>query len=329
MVLFSRKPQFTRERRAAMQEQTTRYAWMNGEFIPWEDAKVHVTSACVRFGSRVFEGMRAYWNDSREELYLFKMEQHLRRLSQSMKIMRMSPPYSESELEEACVELLARNNYRQDVHLGPAVYFGMGQEYWSYKPGTIDIGAYIVAGPRKSQLGSGTGIDVCVSSWTRISDRDVPPRIKIAANYQNGRLAAVQAAEDGYDDAILLNERGKVAEGPGSCVFLVRDGTAITPPVTAGILESITRATLIQLLQDELSVPVIEREVDRTELYIADEVFFCGSALEVTPILSVDKYVLGNGKVGDLTAQLQHVYEQVIRGNNPTYADWVLPVYGS
>ena len=312
-----------------MQEQTTRYAWMNGEFIPCDEAKVHVSSSCVTTASRVFEGMRAYWNEAHEQLYIFKSPDHLRRLYQSAKIMRMAPPYAPSQLESAYVELLARNEYREDAHFMPSIYLGIGQEFMSYTPDAIDTGMYITSGTRKSQLASGTGINVCVSSWTRISDRDMPPRIKIAANYQNGRLAHVQAREDAYDDAILLNERGKVAEAPGACVFLLRDGTAITPPVTAGILESITRATMIQLLQDELSVPVIEREVDRTELYIADEVFFCGSALEVTPILSVDKYVVGNGKVGDLTAQLQHVYEQVIRGNNPTYADWVLPVYGS
>ena len=312
-----------------MKKRTMTYAWMNGEFIPWDEAKVHVSSSCVTLASRIFEGMRAYWNDSHEQLYIFKSPDHLRRLYQSAKIMRMSPPYAAAQLESAYVELLMRNNYREDAHFMPSIYLGIGQDFMSYTPDTIDTGMYITSAPRKSQLGSGTGINVCVSSWTRISDRDMPPRIKVAANYQNGRLAHVQAREDGYDDAILLNERGKMAEGPGACVFLIRHGTAITPPVTAGILESITRATLIQLLQDELSVPVIEREVDRTELYIADEVFFCGSALEVTPILSVDRYVVGNGKVGDLTAKLQHVYDQVIRGNNPTYADWLLPVYGA
>lgn len=155
----------------------------------------------------------------------------------------------------------------------------------------------------------------------------MPSRIKIPANYQNGRLAAVQAGEDGYDDAILLNERGKVAEGPGACVFLVRDEIAITPPITTGVLESITRATVIQFLEKELSVQVHEREVDRTELYITDEVFFCGSALDITPILSVDRYVVGDGKIGDLTARIQHIYEQVIRGEDPRCAEWLLPVY--
>jgi branched-chain amino acid aminotransferase len=257
------------------------------------------------------------------------MEDHLRRLSQSMKMMRMTLDYPLDDIREACVRLLSKNSLREDVHLTPTVYFGVGQGFFSYKPGTVDVGAYVFAGPRKSILGTGQGIHVCVSSCTRISDRDIPPRIKAAANYQNGRLATVQAAEDGYDSAILLNELGKVAEGPGACVFLVRDGTALTPPVTGGILESITRATLIELFQKEMSVPVVEREVDRTELYIADEVFMCGSAFEVLPVFSVDRYQVGDGKVGPLTARLQTEYENVIRGKNPKYSDWVLPVYGS
>jgi len=305
------------------------YIWMNGEFIPWEEAKLHVTTAAVQTGSRVFEGMRAYWNDSQEQLYIFKMEEHLRRLAQSMKMMRMNLDFSLQEIRQALVDVLVKNDLREDVHLSPSVYFGVGQSFFSYKPGTVDVGVYVLAQPRQSILGTGRGIHVCVSSWTRISDRDVPPRLKASANYQNGRLAAVQAAEDGYDDAILLNELGKVAEAPAACVFLVRDGTALTPPVTGGILESITRTTLIQLLEEQMSVSVVEREVDRTELYIAEEVFMCGSAFEVTPVFSVDRYQVGDGKVGPLTARLQTEYENVIRGKNPKYSGWVLPVYGS
>jgi branched-chain amino acid aminotransferase len=315
------------QRRGEMVEEKPEYAWMNGEFIPWGEARLHVTTDAVRFGSSVFEGMRGYWNESEGQLYLFRMEEHLKRLSQSMKMMRMTLPYLLSEIRDACVGVLAKNNLREDVHLTPTAYFGTGEAFFSYKPGTIDVGAYVFAGPRKSILGTGEGIDVCVSSWMRISDRDIPPRIKAGANYQNGRLATVQAVEDGYDTALLLNERGKVAEGPGACVFLVRDGTMFTPPVTAGILESITRATLIQLLREEMSVTTVEREIDRTELYIADEVFMCGSAFEVYPVFSVDRYPVGKGTVGPLTSQLQTQYDNVVRGKNPRYSSWLLPVY--
>jgi branched-chain amino acid aminotransferase len=311
-----------------MTRENPEYAWMNGDYVKWDEAKLHVTTDALRFGSSVFEGMRGYWNESQGQLYIFRMKDHHRRLSQSMKMMRMTLGYSPEDIGEACVGVLIKNGLREDVHLTPTVYFGVGQGFFSYKPDTIDVGAHVFAGPRKSILGTGKGIHVCVSSWTRISDRDIPPRIKAAANYQNGRLATVQAVEDGYDSAILLNEMGKVAEGPGACVFLVRDGAALTPPVTGGILESITRATLIELLRKEMSVPVVERELDRTELYIADEVFFCGSAYEVMPIFSVDRYEVGEGKIGPLTARLQTEYENAIRGKNPGYADWLLPVYG-
>jgi branched-chain amino acid aminotransferase len=310
-----------------MTSQHTTYIWMNGEYIPWDDARLHVATDAVHFGSSVFEGLRGYWNESEEQLYIFRMEDHLRRLSQSMKMMRMTSEYSLEDIREACVDLVAKNGLREDVHLTATVYFGVGDSFFSYRPGTVEVGAYVFTRPRKSILGTGKGIHVCVSSWTRISDRDMPPRIKAAANYQNGRLATVQAAEDGYDSALLLNELGKVAEAPGACVFLVRDGKALTPPVTGGILESITRVTLIDLFREEMSVPVVEREVDRTELYIADEVFMCGSAFEVLPVFSVDRYQVGDGKIGPLTSRLQAEYESVIRGKSPDYAHWLVPVY--
>jgi branched-chain amino acid aminotransferase len=304
-----------------------KYIWMNGEYVPWEDAKIHVATEAVGFGSSVFEGLRAYWNDEEEQLYVFRLEEHLERLGQSMRMMRMTFERSLDEIGEVCVELLVKNELREDVHIRPTVYFGLSKKFFAHKPDLVDVGAYVLAGPRKSTLGIDYGIHASVSSWTRISDRDMPPRIKAAANYQNGRLANAQAVEDGYDGAILLNELGKVAEGPGACVFLVRDGTAITPPVTGGILESITRTTLIQLFRDEMSVPVVEREVDRTELYIADEVFYCGSAFEITPIFSVDKFQVGEGQVGPLTAQLQTEYDTVIRGKNSKHRNWLSPVY--
>jgi branched-chain amino acid aminotransferase len=312
-----------------MHGEEVKYAWMDGEFVPWEDAKVHAATSCVTEGSSVFEGIRAYWNPSQGQLYLFKMREHLARLYQSAGVMRMSPEYTAEQLEAVCLELLTKNQYRTDVHVRPTAYFGMGQHIFAYTPETIDTGMFVLAVPRKSRLGSRSGIQVCVSSWTRISDRDLPPRIKINANYHNGRLAAVQAAVDGYDSAILLDDRGKVAEGPVACVFIVRDGVAITPPVTSGILESITRSTVMELLEKELSVRVVEREVDRTELYLADEVFFCGTAAEITPIVSVDRFPVGQGGIGQVTGRLVGLYESMVRGEDSRYKSALLPVYAS
>ena len=303
------------------------FAWMNGEIIPWDDAKIHVATQAITRGSSVFEGIRAYWNESAEQLHLFRNGEHLRRLYQSSKIMRMSPQYGSDELEDAYVELLRRNETREDVALRPVIYFGIGEGLFSYKPDTIDTGMWVVAQSSPSKLDQDLGIHVSVSSWTKLSDNSMPPRIKIHANYQNSRLAHVQARVDGYDSTILLNEREKVAEGPGACVFMIRDEVAITPPVTSGILESITRVTLLQLLEERLSIKVVEREVDRTELYIADEVFFCGTAYEITPIHSVDRYPVGEGETGPLTRALRKAFRKVVLGDDPEYKDWLLPVY--
>jgi branched-chain amino acid aminotransferase len=310
-----------------MKVKGAKFAWMDGQFVPWDEAKVHVASSCVIEGSSVFEGIRAYWNPSQGQLYLFKTKEHLQRLYQSASMMRMTPQYTAAELESAIVELMSKNGYREDVHIRPAFYFGQGPRIFAYGPDEIETGAAITAVPRKSRLGTGTGLHVCVSSWTRISDRDFPPRIKISANYHNGRLAAVQADVNGYDGAILLDERGKVAEGPVACVFLVRDGIAITPPVTSGILESITRSTVMELLERGLSIPVVEREVDRTELYIAEEAFFCGTAMEIVPIISVDRYPMGEGRIGPITASVEREYERMVRGEESRYEDTLLPVY--
>ena len=303
------------------------FAWMNGEIIPWDDAKIHVATNAITRGSSVFEGIRAYWNESEEQLNLFRNAEHLRRLYQSSKIMRMSPEYGQDDIESAYVELLRRNETREDVALRPVIYFGIGDGLFSYKPDAIDTGMWVVASSSPSKLDQDLGLHVSVSSWTKLSDNTMPPRIKIHANYQNSRLAHVQARVDGYDSTILLNERATVAEGPGACVFIFRDGVASTTPVTSGILESITRVTLIQLLEERLSTKVVEREIDRTELYIADEVFFCGTAYEITPIHSVDRYPVGEGETGPLTQSLRELFRKVVLGDEPDYKNWLLPVY--
>jgi len=304
-----------------------RYAWMNGKVIPWAECVVHGRSAGGFMGSNVFEGVRAYWNARLGELFVFKHEEHLQRLGRSMKTVRLDVPYALADIGQGALDLLRANEFRQDVHFVPVVYFGMGAHNFNTLGPTVDNGVYITAVPWPQPPALTSGVAACVASWRRISDDTVPPRLKAGANYQNSRLAQTEAKVNGYDTAIILNHRGTVAEGPGACVMMVRDGKLITPPVTAGILESITRTTLMDLAARELAVEVVEREIDRTELYAADEVFMCGSGLEVLPITSVDRLPVGAGARGPLTQRLQDVYFAAARGERPAYRSWLTPVY--
>lgn len=305
---------------------TPRYAWLDGEFMPWDGAKIHIRTECVMRGANVFEGVRGYWSSRHSELYVFKLPEHMARLQQSMKVLRMQLPYSLDVIAEASMELLRRCELREDLHFRPTVYFGAGEDFGT-DPSKIFVGAFITAVPRPQKPTLDHGIHAQISSWQRINDHAMPPRVKAGANYLNSRLAQVQARVDGYDSAILLNERGKVSETPGSCVMMVRGARVTTPAVTDNILESITRETLIQLCQDELGIAVEQRDVDRTELYVADEMFECGSGHEVTPIVSVDRYPVGDGQKGPVSRRIQELYFAVVRGEMPKYRHWLRRTY--
>jgi branched-chain amino acid aminotransferase len=303
------------------------YAWMNGKVIPWDQCVVHGRSAGGFMGSNVFEGIRAYWNAQQGELFVFKHEEHLQRLARSMKIARLEVPYTLRDIEQGAMDLLRANEFREDSHFVPVAFFGMGAHNFNTLGPTVDNGVYITAVPWPQPAALWNGVAACVASWRRISDDSVPPRLKAGANYQNSRLAQTEAKVNGYDTAIILNHRGTVAEGPGACLMMVRDAKLVTPPVTAGILESITRSTLMELAARELRVDVVEREIDRTELYVADEVFMCGSGLEVLPITSVDRITIGGGARGPLTMRIQDVYFAAARGELSAYRHWLTPVY--
>jgi branched-chain amino acid aminotransferase len=302
------------------------YIWMNGEYVEWLEATIHVHTPAVLTGANVFEGLRAYANPDERQVYIFRLQEHLVRLWQSMKIMRMTSPFSQEELAAACVGIVARNGFREDVQIRPTVYFGEGGLY-AFTPDKISTGAFITSTPRRCTLDDEKGIACCVSAWRRLGDNVMPPRVKAGANYHQSRLVNVQAAVDGYDGAIILNDRDKVAERPRAYVVIVREGRPILPPITAGVLESITRNTLVELIAAEMNLETLEREVDRTELYLADEVFFCGSAWEITPITSVDRYPVGDGAIGPLTRRVRQFYQNVIRGRVAKYKHWLTPVY--
>lgn len=299
------------------------FVWMDGKIIPYDQATIHVMSPAARYGTSVFEGLRAYWNEQKEELYAFRLGLHYQRLFESAKMMRLKVDYSKEDCERLFLELLRKNHFKENIHARHVIYVGGSGPYSAREP----VGMFIVALARPSGKDVEKGIHCAVSSWFRIGDNSMPPRIKAGSNYQNGRLADLQAKEDGYDRSIMLNSNGKVSEGGGACLFMVRRGVVVTPPVTAGILESVTRATLIELFTEEMKLKVQERDIDRTELYVAEEAFFCGSGAEILPIISVDRLPVGAGIPGPITKAVQEAYFAVVRGQKARYMDWLSPAY--
>ena len=296
------------------------YLWLTGKLVPWEDATVHITMVGWPAIGAVFEGIRAYWNEDKQELYVFRLDDHLRRFGLSMKMMRMAPNLSLGEIHDGLCELLRANQVREDAYCQPLAF--TGGQVWGSRAGANQVPEILITTrPSSSGLLSGRTSTAGVSSWTRISDNVLPPRIKALPNYANSRLASAEAQRGGYDQPIFLNTAGKVSEGPGSCLFMVRDGVVVTPPITASILESITRDAVIQLCRD-LDVPVQEREMDRTELYICDEVFFCGTAMEIHPVVQVDGYQVGSGEAGPVVTRLEKLFHDVVRGIDARYPQW-------
>ena len=295
--------------------------WMNGKLVPQAEAVLPVNSAAVFYATNVFEGLRAYWNAADGELYAFRLAEHFARFRESMKMMRFTVPYSDADLYEAVREALRGNDVQEDVHMHLVAYVG-GAGLDSTSP----TGMYINP-RRRGRITDGAGLRCCVTSWQRTSDNAIPIRLKSGSNYQNGRLATLQAKADGYDAPIFLNQHGTVAEGSGATFFMVRRGQLITPPLTSDILESITRTTLLDTLAPALGIEVVERHIARTELYVADEAFFCGSGYEITPILSVDRFNLGSGAVGPVTQRLLTSYMDVVRGVDKRFPEWRTPIY--
>ncbi len=292
--------------------------YFNGDFVPWADATIHVYSPAVKYGAGVFEGIRGYWSDADKQMYVFRVADHLQRLEYSQKMMRFERIITAAEITGPLQELIRRNSFRESIHIRPTVYVdGTGE---SAAQGPIET--FIVAIPRGTPEHVHTGCRVQVSSWQRSSDLAMPSRVKANANYNNARFAAIQAKVDGYDTALMLNARGQVSEGPGMCIFIVRGGVPSTPSVTSNILESITRATLIDLLQDKLGLASVEREIDRSELYDAEEAFFCGTLWEITPITEFDGIPVGDGTIGPVTKKLQRAYFDLVMGVVPDPHGW-------
>jgi branched-chain amino acid aminotransferase len=293
--------------------------WWDGKLTAWADATIHVTQIGPASVSSVFEGIRAYTNPLTNALSVFQLDAHLKRFLQSIRLVRLECDYSLQDLHDAIVALVRANKPDTDVYIRPFAY----AESRTFGSAT-NTRAHVVIHVTdwESKLKSDVVSHAAVSSWARLTDNQMAPRVKASANYLNSRYASEEAKRNGYDHAILLTPQGKVAEGPGMCLMLVRDGKMITPSVTSGILESITRETVIQLARETLNVPVIEREVDRTELYTSDEAFFCGTGIEIVPIVSIDRLPVGAGKPGAVTQRVMHAYHDIVRGIDARYAEW-------
>jgi branched-chain amino acid aminotransferase len=293
----------------------------NGRPMPFHEARIHPLSLAVAYGAGVFEGIRAYRNPATGRFAVFRLEEHLARIEQGMKVMRFDDPPTRETLREGVLRAVRENEPDDDAYIRLQVQIeGLGGQ-----DTTGPVGWLAAAMPRARSDKFATGLSVGVSSWTRIADNSIPPRVKATANYHAGRLATLQAKVDGYDMAVILNHLGKVSEAPGACLFIVRGGRVITPSRNSDILESVTRETVLTLA-GETGLPVEEGLIDRTELYVADEVFICGTGQELQPVVAVDRLPVGNGKPGAVTMRLQSAYESVVRGTTDAHAEWRTPV---
>ena len=300
------------------------YLFFNNEIVPYEQAVIHVTTPAYRYGAMVFEGLRGYWNDEEDQMYLFRVPEHCRRLNQSLKMTRMDLAIPVEEMTGNLIQLIRKNKVQETIHFIYSTFLDGDGPMSSTGP----IGTAIEIRRLGRMFDIENGIRCSTSSWRRNTDDASPMRIKSAANYQNSRFALLQAKQDGYDNAILLTASGKVSEGTGACLCMVRDGRLVTPSITSDILESITRDTIIKLYREQFDTSAVERSIDRTELYVADEIFFCGSGYEIVPIVNVDGFSIGSGTPGEVTRQLMETYRAVVTGKNSNHADWRTPVYG-
>jgi branched-chain amino acid aminotransferase len=296
--------------------------WMAGDLLPAEDAKIYVLSPTCQYGINVFEVVRCYFDKTNNQLLAFRLKDHLERLFQSAKTIRLNLKYTLSEVQDAFIKTINANEYKEDITVRIVFFIN---EFGSWN--TECEGELLISPiPRGRIYEDKDGITCCVGSWERISDKCMSPRVKAGANYLNSRMAQLEAVNNGYDSALFLNREGKLSEAPSSCIFMIKNGELITPPITASILESITRDTIIKIARDNLGFSVCERNINRTELYSCDEMFLCGTTMEIAPVFSVDKIKIGNGQIGQMTKVIKGKYFDTVKGKNNLYKEWIFPI---
>jgi branched-chain amino acid aminotransferase len=303
----------------------TKNIWFNDKLVPWEDATIHVLTYALHYGAAVFEGIRAYKTD--DGCKIFRLDEHIKRLLNSAKIYRMNVPYSHQELKNACQIIVSSNDLNEGAYIRPIAFRGYDDlGLHAHDNDAIDV---VVAawewGPYLGNASLNDGVDACVSSWNKINPNTVPFMAKASGNYLSGTLVAMEARQNGYDEGILLDSKGMVSEGAGENIFMVKDGNLYTPPLSSSVLDGITRDAVIKIA-GSLKLGVIETEIPREQLYIADELFFTGTAVEITPIKSVDKITIGTGTKGPVTAQIQKVFFGLFDGSTEDSWGWLEPV---
>ncbi|MEX2144579.1 MAG: branched-chain amino acid transaminase [Anaerolineales bacterium] len=302
-----------------------KFAYFRGEIVPYSEAKIGVMTHALNYGTAIFGGVRGYWNEAEEELFIFRPEDHFQRVLNSTRMMLMDVEMGRKELVQLVVELLQKEGYRQDVYVRPLVYYA--DEIIGVKLHDLQTELTIFAVPFDKYVSNDTGAHVTFSSWRRVDDNMIPARAKAAGAYVNTAFIKTDAVRAGFDEALVLGQDGHITEGSAENIFMVRNGTLITPSVTDNILEGITRATVMELAEKELGMPVVQRSIDRTEVYICDELFMTGTAAQVTSVIKVDHRPVGDGVMGPVTSQLRKLYDEAVRGKLKNYRHWNHPVY--
>lgn len=300
-----------------------RRIWFKGEIVNVNDAKLNVLAPTSQFGLNVFEGIPCYWNDDTKQLYAFRLDAHYDRLLRSAALIEINPKYTKEDFKMALIDVIKANEYDENLSVRQTLFVDGFGSWGSAEP--VEMFVAPIPKGRTSAEYNKKGLNVCVTSFQRISEKNMNPHIKCGANYINSRYGQREALKNGFDTCIFLNDKGTVSEGPGSCFFMVKDKTLITPTLEDSVLESITRDSIIKIANAR-GLKVLERSIEKEELYEADEAFLCGSAMEITPVLSIDKKPVGDGKAGEITTFVHKTYLDIAKGIDKTF-DWVTPIY--
>jgi len=300
-------------------------AFFKGKIVPFNEAKIGIMTHAFNYGTAVFEGIRAYWNEDKRQMFILFLKEHYERLQRSALSVKIDLKYPLAEMMKQTIILCKENGYKEDIYIRPIAY--KSEEKIGLGLTGIEDDFCVFVSPFGAYLDISKGISVCVSSWRRIPAQSLPQGAKITGAYINSSLAKAEALEKGFDEAILLAPEGTVAEGSGENIFLVKDGKLITPPLAEIILPGITRVAIMELAEKELGIETIERHINKNELYEADELFFCGTGAQISSIVKVDGKNIKDGRVGHITKKLQGIYFKAAKGDDPKYEDWVTPVY--